>query len=73
MIFYQRANTKRIVSVARPTCVQELRNLIKAQDEKIVELQRSVGDANYQLTEYRREISILKVSKDIVVLVLKLF
>ena len=42
-------------------CVQELRNLIKAQDEKISELQRSVGDANYQLTEYRREISILKV------------
>jgi len=41
-------------------CVQELRNLIKAQDEKISELQRSVGDANYQLTEYRREISILK-------------
>ena len=42
-------------------CVRELRSVMRAQDEKISELETAVREAKYQQAENRREIAILKV------------
>ena len=44
-------------------CVRELRSVMRAQDEKISELETAVREAKYQQAENRREIAILKVRK----------
>ena len=44
-------------------CVRELRSVMRAQDEKISELETAVREAKYQQAENRIEIAILKVRK----------
>jgi hypothetical protein len=41
-------------------CVKELRGIVKAHEQKIVELQQEIRDCKYQLAEQRRDISVIR-------------
>ena len=41
-------------------CVKERRGIVKAQEQKICDLQQEVRDCKYQLAEQRREINVLR-------------